>query len=314
MIATLTLNPSIDKTIYIEQLVTDDTNRATGFRYDVGGKGINVSRVLWELGETSFVFGFVGGDTGRKVEKLLRDEGLTPDFNWTDADTRENLVLMGQTAPNTGTSQTKISLPGPPIREDELHRLKRKLAGHSPQYSALVISGSLPTGLKADVYTELVAEAIARNDKVILDADGTALEAGLKSRPYLIKPNRYELERLIGKKLETEAERIEAVKQLVDSGQVGMVILSQGPDPVIFYDGQTLLKAFPPKLEAKSSMGAGDSFLAGFLHQYLNHQDPAESLRWGVACGAACAYAEGTELATERWIKHFLGLVMIESI
>lgn len=308
MIATVTLNPSLDKTVYVDALALDDTNRARRFRYDPGGKGLNVSRVLWELGEPSVLFGFLGGHTGSRVEKYLTDEGLKCDFNWTANETRENLILTVEGA----DAQTRISLPGPPIREDELHRLMRKIAARSREFDYLVLSGSLPPGVPKDIYATLASEARLRGDKVVLDADGPALTAGLKARPYLVKPNRYELERLIGREL-PDAEAIHrALDELKE--QATYWIVSQGGGQLIAQGPEGRFEVSPPEVKARSSVGAGDSLVAGLLYRLSREAGLEDALRWGVACGAACAASVGTELAHYRDVQVFLPEVEIRQV
>ncbi|MEB3196069.1 MAG: 1-phosphofructokinase [Candidatus Sericytochromatia bacterium] len=307
MLATVTLNPSLDKTIYVDELGLDDTNRALGFRLDPGGKGLNVSRVLWELGQSSLLFGFLGGDTGRRLEKFLQDEGLRCDFNWTVGETRENLILQ-----RTGQHlQTKISMPGPSIREDEFHRLKRKIAGRSDDYSWIVFSGSIPPGLNKGAYKELAEEATLRHDHVVLDADGEALRYGLEAKPFMIKPNLHELQRMVGRELSGEAAIHAALDEILAGGRVELILLSNGPKQVIAATRKERWLATPPPVQVRSTVGAGDSMVAGFLHKFVHGETLPESLRWAVASGTACVAAEGTELAHYRDVLQFLPQVVV---
>jgi 1-phosphofructokinase family hexose kinase len=310
MIATVTLNPSLDKTIYVDTLVVDDTNRALRHRYDPGGKGLNISRVLWELGQPSVLFGFLGGHTGKRVEKYLMDEGLACDFNWTSGETRENLIIT------TGATiqQTKISLPGPPIREDEFHRLKRKIAGRSREFEVIAFSGSIPPGLDKGVYRELADEANQRGDRVVLDADGEALKKGMEAKVWMIKPNLHELQRMIGRELPTERDIHVALDEVLDSGLVELVILSRGGGGVIAATRKQRLAATPPKIEVRSTVGAGDSLIGGFLYQWFQTGTLDQALRYGIASGTACAASLGTELAHLADITRFLPQVVIEEL
>ena len=301
MLATVTLNPSLDKTIYVDELVLDDTNRAKGYRLDPGGKGLNVSRVLWELGQKSLIFGFLGGDAGKRVEKYLKDEGLTCDFNWTVGETRENLILQK----GDERVQTKISMPGPSIRQDELHRLQRKIAGRTADYHWIAFSGSIPPGLDKGVYRVLAEEATLRGDKVVLDADGEALRLGLQAKPFMIKPNLHELQRMIGKDLPTPEAVHAALDEILSGGLVELIILSNGPEQVIAATKTERFVARPPQVEVRSTVGAGDSLIAGFLNKYTQGAGLEESLVWGLAAGAACVSAYGTELA------HFADVVRL---
>jgi 1-phosphofructokinase len=310
MIATVTLNPSLDKTIYVERLELDDSNRAMRYRFDPGGKGINISRVLWELSEPSLLFGFLGGNTGKEVGKYLQDEGLSCDFNWTNGETRENLIIT------TGEAQlqTKINLPGPLIRDEEVHRLKRKITGRTRDFEVLALSGSLPPGVDNAIYKELAEEAIQRGDRVILDADGEALRLGLKAKPFMIKPNLHELQRLMGRPL-PDADAIHgALDELLLSKTVELVILTQGSGSVIAATRDERIEGTPPAIQARSTVGAGDSMIAGFLHAYFKERSLEDALRWGIAAGTACASSIGTELAHLSDIRLFLPQVQLKHL
>ncbi|MDB5096183.1 MAG: fruK [Cyanobacteria bacterium RYN_339] len=308
MIATVTLNPSLDKTLYVDALEVDDSNRCKRFRYDPGGKGLNISRVLWELGDPSLLFGFLGGDTGRRVEKYLRDEGLTCDFNWTSGETRENIILTSTAEPMT---QTKINLPGPTIREDEVHRLKRKLAGRAREYQTLVLSGSVPPGLPPTIYRDLAEDARLRGDRVVLDADGDVLKAGMAAAPFMIKPNLHELQRLVGRELADDVAIHGALDELLDAHAVELIVLTRGHKGVVAATRQMRLAAVPPPCEARTSVGAGDSMIAGFLHAYRGPETLAEALCWGVAAGTACVVSPGTELAHLADVQRFRSQVQV---
>jgi 1-phosphofructokinase len=306
----VTLNPSLDKTIYVDELALDDTNRATRFRFDPGGKGLNVSRVLWELGQPSVLFGFLGGNTGKRIEKYLMDEGLVCDFNWTSGETRENLIItVGEKV-----EQTKISLPGPPIREDELHRLKRKIAGRSREFEVIAFSGSIPPGLDKGIYRELADEANQRGDRVVLDADGEALRRGMEAKVWMIKPNLHELQRMIGRELPDDEAIHGALDELLDSGLVELIILSRGGGAVIAATKKERYVAIPPAITVRSTVGAGDSLIGGFLYQWFQTGELASALRYGVASGTACASSFGTELAHLGDITRFLPQVEIKEL
>jgi 1-phosphofructokinase len=309
VIATVTLNPSLDKTIYVDDLVVDDTNRALDHRFDPGGKGLNVSRVLWEFAERSLLFGFLGGATGERIARYLQDEGLQGDFNWIAGETRENLIIS-----NRSGVQTKISLSGPTVSQDEFHRLKRKISGQTHNFEWIVFSGSIPPGLGAVAYRELAQEATLRQDRVVLDADGEALREGLKAHPFMIKPNLHELQRMVNQPLPDDAAVHRALDEILASKQVELIILSNGAKSVIAATAQTRWVGIPPRIEARSTVGAGDSLVAGFLHRYTQGAALEEALRWGIASGTACAAAVGTELAHLADVQHFLPLVELQEI
>lgn len=310
MFATLTLNPCLDKTVQVPSLDVDDALRATAVRYDPGGKGLNVSRVLYELGHKCLSFGFLGGHTGQRVEAFLKDEGLCVDFNWTAQETRENLILVQEGA----AGPIRISLPGPTVGSDELARLRRKLAGSTAQYEVLVLSGSLPPGVPQDSYRILAEEAKLRGDAVVLDADGEALLHGLMAGPMLIKPNRHEFRRLLGRELKTEKAMMKGLEEALERFTVESILLSDGPSATWLATREGLWRGEPPKIKVGSAVGAGDSMLAGYLSQWAVKAAPGEALRWAIATGTACATSTGTELATLPSIQHHLPLVKVERL
>lgn len=309
MIATVTLNPSLDKTLTVDALVSDDTNRAVAVRIDPGGKGINVSRVVREYGGQTLAMGLLGGHNGELVQDALNDEGIETDFNWIDGETRENLILEDK---RTG-DQYRINAPGPFVRVEEGDRLKRKLSGWGRRPDFIVFSGSIPPGLSKEIYHELIQDARIKGLKTALDADGTALRAGVAARPTVVKPNRYELERFVGHELKGERALVEAARELIRQG-VEIVVLSDGPRAAYGISADEVWVATPPAIEAQSAVGAGDSMLGGVLWQLSCGARLEEALAWGVASGAATAMTPGTELCHLRDVKVLLEQVKLRRL
>lgn len=298
MIATVTLNPSLDKTLTVDALIADDTNRAVAVRLDPGGKGINVSRVVREFGGQTLAMGLLGGHNGELVRHALDDEGIATDFNWIDGETRENLILEDK---HTG-HQYRINAPGPFVRVEEGDRLKRKLSGWEKRPDFVVFSGSIPPGLAKDVYRDLIQDAHIKGLRTALDADGTALRAGVAARPTVVKPNRYELERFVGHELGSEEALIAAGQELIRQG-VELVILSDGPRSAYAISADEVWVAIPPEIDAQSAVGAGDSMLGGVIWRLCSGASLDEALAWGVAAGAATAMTPGTELCHLKDVK-----------
>lgn len=309
MIATVTLNPSLDKTLTVDALVSDDSNRAVAVRLDPGGKGINVSRVVREFGGKTLAMGLLGGHNGELVRHALDDEGIATDFNWIDGETRENLILEDKRAGH----QYRINAPGPFVRVEEGDRLKRKLSGWTRRPEYIVFSGSVPPGLAKDIYRELIEDARIKGLKTALDADGAALRAGVAARPNVVKPNRYELERYVGHELKGEEALIAAGQELIREG-IETVILSDGPRAAYAISAEEIWVATPPQIEPQSAVGAGDSMLGGVIWQLACGSRLDEALAWGVAAGAATALTPGTELCHLRDVKLLMEKVQLRRL
>lgn len=208
MIYTVTLNPALDRTIVVEKLVEDDTTRILSETLYAGGKGIDVSRVIRELGGQSVALGLVGGYDGLNLEGLLINAGVMTDFTRISGETRTNIILKQE---NTG-SQFMISAAGPQVSSTEIGQLyQHVLQLQSVDY--LVLSGSLPRGVTPNVYGQLILAGRKKESFVVLDADGSALKESINYQPTFIKPNQFELSRLVGRDLVREEDILSRVKR-----------------------------------------------------------------------------------------------------
>ncbi|MBO9541675.1 1-phosphofructokinase [bacterium] len=309
MIATVTLNPSLDRTMTVNALVSDDTNRALAIRSDPGGKGINVSRVVRELGGRTLALGLLGGHNGQLIHRALEDEGITSAFNWIEGETRENLILHDL---STGEPY-RINAPGPYVRPEEGDRIQRKIAGWAERPDFIVFSGSVPPGLPKEIYRGLIEEARSKGLRTALDADGTALSAGIEARPTLVKPNRYELERFTGRTLEGESAFLAAAEDVIKRG-IEMVVVSDGPRAAYAMSATEAWIATPPAIAPQSSVGAGDAMVAGIVHRLSLGESLGEALLWGVAAGAGAAMTPGTELCHLRDVSRLVERVKLRRV
>ena len=211
MIYTVTLNPALDKTVEIPSLTVDSVNRITAMRTDPGGKGINVSKVIDKLGRKSIAAGILGGDTGMAIQSALKAMGLETNFQFVEGETRTNLKVIDP----VNHTNTDINEPGVTVSEEILNSLLTALTARLEEGDIVVLSGSLPKGSPVNTYYTWVKACKEAGAKVILDADGELLEAGLKASPYLIKPNNHELSKLLGETLTTPKELNEAARKLM---------------------------------------------------------------------------------------------------
>lgn len=309
MIITVTLNPAMDKTVTLDRLILGETNRVKASRTDPGGKGINVSRVLRTLDQSSLAMGFVSGSVGRFVEASLNEIGVLDDFIHTPGQTRTNLAIEEELRHVT----TLIAEKGPDTAPQYLDELKTRLKGHCQPGSWVVFAGSVPPGIGSNVYAELIEVAKQCGSYTALDADGELLQLGVQAKPHFIKPNRIELERLVGKPLDTEADVLRAARDVYAQG-IAIVVVSMGAKGAIAVSDDNAWKAVPPKIEAESTIGAGDSMVAGIIFGLINGRSLPEALRIGSAAGAATALTPGTQLCYREDIDRLLPLVVVEKL
>jgi len=309
MIATVTLNPSLDKTFTVEGLVLDEANRWTSFRRDAGGKGINVSRVIHELRGKTIAYGFIGGVDGDILKHLLQEQGVPFDFTPIKGEIRSNLIIS-----NVKTHrQTRIDAPGPYISKGELESLISKITHTEPKPNFLVLAGSVPPGVPDNVYERLIEEAKSRGIKTVLDSDEQWLREGIKAKPNVIKPNIHEAEDLLGAKLKDEESIIQAAKTFVEQG-IEVATISRGPAGFIVATRKQLLKVTAPQVEVRSTVGAGDSAIAGLVLSLTRGDTIEEASRLAVAAGTATALTPGTELCHRQDVERLLPLVKLENL
>ena len=311
LIATLTLNPSLDELYTLDRLRPDDLNRAAGMVRYPGGKGINVSRVVHELGGRTLACGLAGGRDGQWLQDALDAMGVARRFTRIAGTTRNNLKILIR-HPH---QELQINTPGPRIAGDEWRALTRTLAACRPHPAWWVCAGSVPPGVPAAIYRRLIAQAHREGIPCVLDADGPALAAGLAARPECIKPNRAEAERLLRRRLRTVADVGRAAWALTQRG-IGTVIISLGRDGAVMAarGDRDVWMAQSPSVRVDSTVGAGDSLVAGVLTALVRGAPRAEAFRLGIACGAACAMTPGTELCHRGDVQRLLPRVRLRRI
>jgi 6-phosphofructokinase 2 len=309
LIATITLNPSLDRYITVHGLEVDGVNRWTSTPLYAGGKGIDVSRAVNEMGGKTIAYGFVGGDAGRTVEILLDEEGVPFSFTPIHGETRTNFIITD----TKNYQQTRIDAAGPHISERELERFRSKLRRISPTPTLLVAAGSVPPGVPDDAYYTIITEAKNFGVRSILDSDAQWLAGGTRAKPYLIKPDVEEAEGLLNRELRTEEAIIKAVLELVEMG-IEIAVISRGKDGIIAATRNEILKAVPPPVKVKSTVGAGDCTVAGLALKLANKEPLSEACRLAVAMGTAAVLTPGTELAHRADVERLLPKIKLEKI
>ncbi len=306
MIATITFNPCLDEHITVNGLVVDETNRWTKLHRYAGGKGIDVSRAIHEMGGITMAYGFIGGPQGRTVEILLDEEGVPFSFTPVEHETRANFIIT-----DVRTSrQTRIDAPGPHISKKELERFYRKIRQIYPKPDLMVAGGSLPPGVPANIYYDIVTEAKGYGVRTILDAEGQWLEEGIKATPYLIKPNVREAEELLNMELPTEEVITKAAFGLVEMG-IEIVVISRGKEGIIVATKKKTIKAVPPSVKVRSAVGAGDCTIAGLALKLAYGEPLIEACRLAVAMGTATVLTPGTELCHRADVEKLLPQIKV---
>ena len=299
LILTVTPNAAVDKTYRIDGFQLDRVNRPTQTFTVAGGKGINVARVYQTLGGQATATGFLGGNNGRIVARALAEEKIRGDFVRVTGETRVCIAVID---PHTGT-QTEINEPGPApsarqVRE-LLRRVKRLLS--QTRYEFVVLSGSLPPDVPAALYAELIEIAHKADVRAVLDTSGDALREGLQARPWMVKPNRVELETTLGVTLDNEAAVRQAALDLHRARGIAIVALTQGAEGAVLATQGETWRAVPPSIDFASAVASGDSFVAAFLWawQYgARPGDPAYALQMATGAGAANAAVIGAGFCT----------------
>lgn len=309
MIATVTLNPALDRCIYVDSLLPNDTNRVIRMETDAGGKGLNGSRVLKELGSETIALGFVGGHTGHYIEHVLKSNGIPVDFVYTDTDTRTNLCIQEV----SGAPPTTLNELGPHITESQFDELFAKVREAASRSSIVIFGGSLPPGAPVDTYQRLVKLAADAGAKVVLDSDGEPMRLGMEAAPFMIKPNRDEVRRLVDVDIHSLDDAGHAAELLSQAG-IKLVVISMGAQGALARSDEGTFFAASPDITPVSSIGSGDSMVAGIMHILSQGKSLAEALVWGTAAGAATAMTDGTDICRRHQVLELLAKVHVQQL
>jgi len=257
----------------------------------------------------TIAYGFIGGPEGRAVEILLDEEGVQFSFTPIEQETRTNFIIT-----DTKTSQqTRIDAPGPRISKKELERFYRKVREIHPEPDLIVASGSIPPGVPVNIYYNIVMEAKDYGVRTILDSEGQWLAEGIKAKPYLIKPNVHEAEKLLERELPSEEAIIEAAVDIVEMG-VEIVVISRGENGIIAATKKNIVKSVPPPVKMRSVVGAGDCTIAGLALKLAYREPVIEACRLGVAMGTAAVLTPGTELCHRADVESLLPQIKVWEI
>lgn len=301
MIYTLTLNPSIDYVLKIDKFSDGETLRSNTEEKYPGGKGIMVSKLLKNLGENSINIGFLGGFTGDFIRKKLNDLGIEEDFTNIEDDSRINVKLKYET-------ETEINAQGPQITEEEIEEFLNYL-DQLQEDDFVIISGSIPKSLGDDFYRVIVNLLEMNNVRFALDTSGKKLFKLSSYKPFLVKPNKKELEEIFEDKIDSDEKIVKYARKLIDQGAEN-VIVSLGKDGSIFVDNSVTYKAKPIEGKLINSVGSGDSMVAGYIFGYMKGLSKLDSYKLAIACGNATAFSP--DIAEKELIDDIFKKVELE--
>lgn len=290
-ILTVTMNPCIDKTMTVSGFMYGGLNRVKDIRTDAGGKGINVSKVLYHFGADQIACGLIAGKQGQEIADYLDRVGIRHSFIQTEGEVRTNYKIVDSDTKVT----TEINEPGFYVTEDVVECCVNHIMKLLPDTEVMILAGSIPSGVSENIYKRLIEAARPYDVKVILDADGNKLLLGLEAIPYAIKPNLFEFEQLLGTTLDSQDKIVEAARKYIEKG-IGLVVISMGADGALFVDAQEAYRAIPFEIECKSTVGAGDSMVAAVAYGLQQGYDLETIARFATAAGSVTASKEGTEV------------------
>lgn len=297
MINTITLNPSLDYIVRVNDFNTGSVNRSEKEDIYAGGKGINVSIVLKNLGVENTALGFISGFTGEEIENIVKGHGVNSEFiKLNSGMSRINVKLKSK-------EETEINGMGPKITEDNVKELYHKLSDMK-EGDFLVLAGSIPNSLPNDIYEKIMKDFEHKNINFVVDATKDLLLNVLKYKPFLIKPNHHELGEMFNVELSNLEEIITYAKKLQELGARNVVISMAGDGAILITEDGEVSKLDVPKGQLVNSVGAGDSMVAGFLAGYTESGDLKKAFKMGVATGSASAFSEG--LATKDKVEELL--------
>lgn len=307
MVITVTLNPALDKTLTINNFTLGTVNRASNIRQDIGGKGINVSKVLSNFNVGSVCTGFLGGMLENYFERELEARNIETRFIHIENNTRINTKIVD----DLNKVYTDVNEPGPCISSEELNSFYNTFKAMCSKDDIVVLSGGVSPSIPVDIYGSLIKIARTKGAITILDAEGDLLKYGIQEKPNIIKPNIHELEKLVALQDDSEGSVVEAAKELIESG-VEKVLVSLGEKGAIFVTRNSVCTTPGLKVPVKSTVGAGDSMVAALVYSLINNYEDEYTLKFANACGAASVQVEGSEACTLEQVNELLNKVKVK--
>lgn len=307
MITTICLNPSFDMTLEVDGFTPYEVNRIRSVRRDMGGKGLNVAIVAHRLGLEAQCLGCMGADDADTLTQMINREGVQHTFLRVPGRVRTNTKIVSR----DGKGTTELNEPGEPLGQEQMEAFIELAKQHISDDDLMVLTGSLPPGCPQETYRDMM-NALGGH-RCILDAQGAALLAGAEAKPLLIKPNLHELERTLDIELRTLRSIRDASMIFLHKG-VQHVMVSMGSMGAMYVSAKNTLYAPALRVEANSTVGAGDAMLGGILKGLAVEGDMAKAFRYGIAAGAASVMTEGTQLIRTEDFERLLTQVRVQEV
>lgn len=308
MILTITLNPSVDKRYNIKNFEKDNIFRTEEYQYTVGGKGLNVSKVVNILGEKVFATGFLGGYNGKFILDGLNKINIENKFVEINGENRSCLAIISDDG-----SQTEILERGPEINKNEMEEFLKIYDELLDKVNIVSASGSIPYGIENNIYSKLIEMAKKKNKIFILDTSGEALKKGIDAGPYLIKPNIDEISYLLGKEIKSLEDIIIGCREIQKKG-IEIIIVSLGEEGSVVFKDKKIYKINIPNVKVSNPVGSGDAMIAGIVVGFIKELEFEEILKLGAACGTANAMEDETGKVDKKNIEILLKEIQIEKI
>lgn len=300
MIYTVTFNPSLDYIVTVDDFQTGKVNRTREEKVFAGGKGVNVSIVLKNLGYESTALGYTAGFTGDEINRILKEKGINTNFKKVkEGISRINVKLKS-------SEESEINGQGPAINSDDVEYLYSKLEKELKKDDILVLAGSIPDVMSQESYSDIMKRLMGKNVKIVVDATRDLLVNVLKYHPFLVKPNNHELGEIFGVEIDSRSKAAEYGKKLQEKGAENVLVSMAGKGAVLITKDGQVLESDAPKGKVVNSVGAGDSMVAGFIAGFLNHNDYEEAFKMGLCTGSASAFSE--ELATMEDVERLMSV------
>jgi 1-phosphofructokinase family hexose kinase len=311
VIVCVTLNPSVDRTMFVQGLKPNDTNRVLKTETDAGGKGINAARIIAEFGVETVATGFLAGATGKMVEHVLESENVRHEFVEVSGETRTNILIED----GSGRPPTTFNEPGPQPSPHEVQLLQEKLKDAAKSAGYVLFGGSVPPGLSPQTIAEFSRLIQQANPavRIVVDADGELLKSAISEKPFMVKPNGDEAARLLNERVEDRDGAL-AASEKIHRMQIEIALVSMGSLGCAMCCDHGRYWAAAPKIEPKSTVGSGDSLLGAMIACLSQGMNAADALRWGVAAGAATAESDGASIGRKSEINRLVEKVKVEKV
>lgn len=307
MIITVTINPAVDKTVEVVRLIPGGLNRIRKVEYDAGGKGINVSKTIRELGGESIAVGFLSGSAGQIIESVLEEKGIRHDFIRIEGETRTNVKVMEESG-----AVTELNEPGPVISPEHIEQLIEKITGYAGRDVLFVLSGSVPDSVDKQIYARMIRLIHEKGASVLLDADGELLRYALPEKPDIIKPNARELSAYGGYDHDISREELISLARNLQERGIGTVALSMGAQGAVFIRDR--YEVFSPALPVKahSTVGAGDAMAAALAYAWEKKLDNDKTVRLCMAASAGAVTTVGTKPPDRELVDELMQKVVMD--